>query len=106
MNGLSSALSQTVANGMKTVIGDEASENVLFVEMMDRFFDRLNVNNFTTGHRKRKFFQYPYRKKDELLNFVLRYVHNIIFTWAPTLNSSILSQIQEEKDLLLNRKEQ
>ena len=65
LNGLSSALSQTVANGMKTVIGDEASENVLFVEIMDRFFDCLNVNNFTTGHRKRKLFQDPYRKKDE-----------------------------------------
>lgn len=48
-----------------TVVGDEASETVLFVKMMDSFFDCLNVNNFSTGKRKRKPFQDPYRKKDD-----------------------------------------
>ena len=37
------------------------SETVKFVQMMDRFFDCLNVNSFNKGKRRRKEFQDPYR---------------------------------------------
>ena len=54
-------LSETVANGIHKVLGEEASETVQFVRTMDHFFDSMNVNNFTTGKKKRKVFQDPYR---------------------------------------------
>ena len=54
-------LSETVANGLQIILGEEASETVRFVQMMDKFFDSLSVNNFTTGKRRRKVFQDPYR---------------------------------------------
>ncbi len=33
-----------------------------FVDMFDKFFDCLNVNNFTAGKHHRKPFQDPYRR--------------------------------------------
>ena len=46
---------------MKLTGGDEVTETVRFIEMFDKFFDCLNVNNFTTGHHKRKVFKLPYK---------------------------------------------
>ena len=45
--------------------GEEVSETVRFVRMMDRFFDCVNVNNFNAGKKKRKPFQCPYTKRDD-----------------------------------------
>ena len=45
--------------------GDEVSETVKFVRNMDRFFDCLNVSNFTTGYHKRKVYQNPYTSKND-----------------------------------------
>ena len=45
--------------------GEEVSETVRFVRMMDRFFDCVNVNNFNAGKKKRKPFQCPYTKGDD-----------------------------------------
>ena len=46
---------------MKLTGGDEVRETVKFVEMFDKFFDCLNVNNFSVGYQKRKEFKLPYR---------------------------------------------
>ena len=54
-----------MANGIQMVVGEDASETVKFVRMMDRFFDCFNVNNFCTGIQKRKVFQEPYRKAED-----------------------------------------
>ena len=35
-------------------------ETIRFVEMMDRFFDCMKVNNFSTATKKKKLFQSPY----------------------------------------------
>ena len=40
--------------------GKEASETARFVDMVDKFFDSLNVHNYVHGIHKRKFFQMPY----------------------------------------------
>ena len=45
--------------------GENASETAHFVAMMDKFFDCLNVNNFTSGKTKRKAFQMPYRSAND-----------------------------------------
>ena len=67
-------LSETVANGVQIVLGEEVSETVRFVQMMDTF-DSLNVNNFTTGKRRRKVFQDPYRGTGDFRLKVCACVH-------------------------------
>ena len=70
-------LSETVANGLQIV---EASETVRFIRMMDKFFDSLNVNNFTTGKRRRKVFQDPYRGPGDFrLKVCARVCSSLIF---------------------------
>lgn len=46
-------------------MGQEAAETAVFVSLMDKFFDIMNVSNFATGITKRKPFQYPYRSADD-----------------------------------------
>ena len=49
--------------------GEEASEIAMFALMMDRFFDCLNVGNYTSGKYSRNAFKQPYRSsKDFRLN--------------------------------------
>ena len=56
-------LSESVATAMKLTGGDEVTETVRFIEMFDKFFDCLNVNNFTTSHHKRKVSATDFRLK-------------------------------------------
>lgn len=58
--------------------GEEVSETAKFVEMMDHFFDCLNVNNFSEGKLRRKVFQDPYRAATDFRLKVLPNFH-IIF---------------------------
>ena len=46
--------------------GDEASETAHFASMMDKFFDALNVHNYTHGIHSRKKFQMPYTSEDDM----------------------------------------
>ena len=73
-------LSESVANGLQMVVGEEASETVKFVKMMDRFFDCLNVNNFNRGKQKRKIFQDPYRGSSDFrlkVMFTMHMLHSL-----------------------------
>jgi len=58
-------LSESVARGLKQIKGDEASETIRFVEIMDKLFDCFNVNDYDKGRKKRKAFQEPYRSADD-----------------------------------------
>ena len=49
-------LSKTVSKGFKLTGGEEASETAHFVGMVDKFFDALNVHNYTHGIYSRKRF--------------------------------------------------
>ena len=42
-------LSQSVAAAIKLRGGEEASETAKFVEMCDKWFDAMNVHNYTQG---------------------------------------------------------
>ena len=58
-------LSETVAKAL-VLSGDPAvQETAKFVTMFDKFFDALNVFNYTSGVNKRKVFQQPYRSGDD-----------------------------------------
>ena len=54
-------LSESVSKALQLFGGEETAETALFADMFDKFFDCLNVNNFTDGKNKRKVFQNPYR---------------------------------------------
>ena len=62
---LPKVLSETVAEALRLTGGDEASETAMFVSMMDKFFDVLNVNSFIKAVRQRKPFMEPYTSKDD-----------------------------------------
>ena len=46
--------------------GNEASATARFVNMMDKFFDALNVHNYTEGVYKRKRFKMPYTSSKDM----------------------------------------
>ena len=39
-----------MAKALQLTGGDDVVETVHFITMMDKFFDCLNFNNFSTGH--------------------------------------------------------
>ena len=54
-------LSESVAKRMRLEFGETARETINFVDKLDKYFDTLNVRNFTNGIRSLKPFQMPYR---------------------------------------------
>lgn len=73
-------MSETVAQGMRVFIKDHAAdETANFIEMFDKFFDALNVTNFSRCIYKRKYFQTVYRwNKDfrlKVKTLMYMYVH-------------------------------
>ena len=53
-----------MAEALRIRGGDEAQETAKFVQLVDKFFDCLNVSNFHAGKHKRKVFQDPFRQND------------------------------------------
>ena len=58
--------------------GSEAQETAKFTAIFDKFFDLLNVGNFTMGMHSRKRFKHPYRHPDDFrlavsINYLLLY---------------------------------
>ena len=61
--------------------GSTKAETARFVELMDAFFDCLNVGNYTDGKHHRKPFQQPYHSsKDSRFNVRLILSYNYIQT--------------------------
>ena len=50
--------------------GSEAQKTATFVSMFDKFFDMINVSNFTNGTHYRKPFKHPYRSSDDTRLYV------------------------------------
>ena len=55
-----------MSRALQLTRGREASETAKFVEMMDKFFDSMNVHNYTEGVHKRKRFQMPYTTSKDM----------------------------------------
>ena len=53
-------LSESVSKALTLTGGDEVEETSRLILMMDKFFDCVNVHNFTHGLYARKPFQMPY----------------------------------------------
>eukprot|EP00731_Ephydatia_muelleri_P018851 Em0011g891a len=58
-------LSESVAKAMELTGGPVVSETVKFITMMDKFFDCLNVDNYSSGYTQRKPFKQPYRSAND-----------------------------------------
>ena len=58
-------LSESFSKALTLIGGENVKETAKFVTMMDKYFDALNVSNFTNGKHKRKPFQNPYRSADD-----------------------------------------
>ena len=58
-------LSASVSKGLVQVCGDDAMETAHLAEMMDKFFDALNVHNYNHGAKSRKSFQLPYTSGED-----------------------------------------
>lgn len=52
-------LSESASKALPLVVGEEATETSRFVEIFDKFFDIMNVRDFTSGARHRKWFLQP-----------------------------------------------
>ena len=59
-------LSESVSKGFELTGGQEAAGTAKFVAMMDKFFDCMNVRNYTQGIHKRKRFQMPYTTSQDM----------------------------------------
>ena len=59
-------LSEKVSKALTLVGGAEAKETARFTRLFDKFFDALNVSNFSNGKRNRKPFQDPYRSGNDI----------------------------------------
>ena len=72
-----------MSKALKLLGGEEATETSNFVEMMDKFFDALNVHNYAHGLHSRKQFQMPYisakdkRLKVHAISEVVTVAHHI-----------------------------
>ena len=58
-------LSESVSKAIELTGGPEVSETVKFIGMMDKFFDCLNVDNYSCGFAQRKPFKHPYRSSND-----------------------------------------
>ena len=80
------SLSESVSQALTLYGGDEAKETAKFTLMFDKFFDCLNVSNYTDGKHHRKPFQSPYRSSDDFrikvhANKTESFVHHNVYTF-------------------------
>ena len=61
-------ISESVSKALMLTGGSPVEETAKFVDFIDKFFDCMNVHNYSHGFRLRKPFQVPYRStKDKRL---------------------------------------
>ena len=58
-------MSESVSKAIKLTGGEEAAETAVFIDMLDKFFDALNVHNYEHGIHSRKKFQMPYTSSSD-----------------------------------------
>ena len=73
-------MSSTVSSALLYTRNSEVFETAYFIEKVDKFFDCLNVSNFTQGKHSRKPFQEPYRNAgDTRLKVYIKFVLVLIY---------------------------
>ena len=59
-------LGESMSKALLLICEDNASETAKFVGMADKFFDALNVHNYTHGVHQLKLFQAPYTSSEDM----------------------------------------
>ena len=54
-----------MSKGLLVHLGDKAKESAQFADYFDKFFDMLNVSNFSSSIKSRKVFKMPYRSSND-----------------------------------------
>ena len=104
-------LSESVSKALMLTGGSEAQETARLVLYMDKFFDGMNVTNFTTGIHQRKSFQLPYRSATDFrLKVILQYITHpcimcisICVLCVQWLEEEFLSYLEEWKGSVAGR---
>ena len=92
-------LSESVAKAMALTGGPVVSETVKFISMMDKFFDCLNVDNYSSGCKERKPFKQPYRSSND---FRLTWLEKEFLPYLDQWEQSVLSRdVEDDKDNML-----
>ena len=76
-----------MAAALRLTGGTEVEQTANFVEMMDRFFDCMNVNMLTAGKHKRNPFKDPFRPNDFRIkvyypSLKFYYTFNVMFNFV------------------------
>ena len=71
-------LSQSVSNALALSKRKDVLETSKFVALFDKFFDLLNVNNFTEGTKKNKPFLHPFSGKLNVWLSTVSYVSGFL----------------------------
>lgn len=64
--------------------GPEMEATATFVQLLDRFFDCLNVGNFTDGKCSRNPFKQPYRGPNDFRLRVCTYINTVCIVLTDT----------------------
>ncbi|KAL5471612.1 hypothetical protein EMCRGX_G029743 [Ephydatia muelleri] len=94
-------LSESVSQALHLTGGDEASETAHFIGLMDKFFDALNVHNFSHGARVLKPFQMPYTSRTD---FRLKWLKEDFLGYLKAWKASVEQRIEltkTEQNLML-----
>ena len=74
-------------------MGPGSTETARFVSMFDKFFDCLNISNFTVGARQCKRFLHPYRSQDgERLKVHVLYNSHYVLLIAVVYSSIVVKR--------------
>ena len=66
-----------MAKALRLTGGEDVEESARLAEMMDKFFDCVNVHNYTQGYHRRKPFLDPYRSSKDRRLKVTASIHAI-----------------------------
>eukprot|EP00731_Ephydatia_muelleri_P023298 Em0015g881a len=96
-------LSESVSKALVLFCGDECNETSQFVEMMDKFFDALNVHNYSHGSQALKPFQLPYTSREDprlkwLVECFLKYLED----WERSVVGRSGFSLAEKSNMLLS----
>ena len=69
-----------MSKALVLVVGSEAQATAEFVQMFDKFFDILNVSNFTNGTYHHKPFKHLYRSGDDVRLTVKNILNNTSYS--------------------------
>lgn len=85
---------------MKLTGGPETEETVKFILMFDKFFDVLNVTNFTNWARARK----PDKKiDDKRLEVSINYVLNVSLFYLQWLEKTFIAYLDDWEESVASR---